>query len=48
MFTRDAEFNPNKPHYLATAGDDCRIKFWDTRNVKAPLKEINTHTHWYF
>ncbi len=28
---RDMDFAPNSPHYLASCGDDCKAKVWDTR-----------------
>ena len=31
------DFNPNKPHVVATAGQDGLLKFWDLRNAKRPL-----------
>jgi len=37
---------PNKPHQLATGGDDCRVKFWDTRKFKEPIKALSEHSHW--
>jgi len=43
---RDIDHNPNKPYNIVTAGDDCRVRFWDTRNVNVPLKEISDHSHW--
>ncbi|KAK3263763.1 hypothetical protein CYMTET_27454, partial [Cymbomonas tetramitiformis] len=30
-----------------TAGDDCKIRFWDKRNAqKGPLLEMIAHSHW--
>ncbi|KAI9101004.1 protein TSSC1 [Phlyctochytrium arcticum] len=43
---RDLSFNSNKPHQLATSGDDCKVRFWDTRNCETPIKEISNHSHW--
>ena len=43
---RDLDFNPNKQYYLATCGDDCRVKFWDIRKPTAPLKVLVDHSHW--
>eukprot|EP00052_Salpingoeca_macrocollata_P013058 m.102159 g.102159 ORF g.102159 m.102159 type:complete len:378 (-) comp18759_c0_seq1:37-1170(-) len=43
---RDADFNPNKQYYLATAGDDCCIRFWDIRSPDTPLLQMGGHTHW--
>ena len=30
---RDLDYNPNKPYYLVTCGDDCAVKFWDVRKA---------------
>ncbi|KAH9515288.1 EARP-interacting protein [Bulinus truncatus] len=46
QLVRDIDFNPNKQYYLASCGDDCRVKFWDTRNVSEPLKVLSEHSHW--
>lgn len=43
---RDIDYNPNKPNIIVTGGDDCRIKFWDIRNNKRPLKTLVGHSHW--
>lgn len=43
---RDIDYNPNRPHILVSAGDDCQIKFWDARSSGRPLKTISEHTHW--
>ncbi|KAJ1530118.1 Protein tssc1, partial [Nowakowskiella sp. JEL0078] len=40
MTVRDLDFNPNKPHHLATCGDDRYVRFWDARNLEEPLKEL--------
>ncbi len=45
MALRDVDFNPNKPHQLATCGDDCRVRFWDLRAPAKPLKTLS-HSHW--
>ena len=44
---RDIDFNPNKQYYLASCGDDCKTKFWDTRKPNECLKTISNHSHWY-
>lgn len=44
--TRDMDFNPNKQYYLATCGDDCRVKFWDIRKPNTLLHTITEHSHW--
>ncbi|KAJ3357637.1 Protein tssc1 [Entophlyctis luteolus] len=43
---RDLDHNPNKPYHIATGGNDGRVRIWDTRNCKMPLKDITHHTHW--
>jgi len=42
---RDIDFNPNRQYYLATGGDDCKIKIWDIRSFKDPLTTAK-HSHW--
>lgn len=44
---RDVDFNPNKQYYLASCGDDCKVKFWDTRSTAAPVRTLEEHSHWY-
>ncbi|KAJ7373902.1 Protein tssc1 [Desmophyllum pertusum] len=34
---RDLDFNPNKQYILVSCGDDCKMRFWDTRNPTEPL-----------
>lgn len=46
QLVRDLDFNPNKQYYLASCGDDCKVKFWDTRNVQEPVKALEEHSHW--
>ncbi|KAL8172821.1 UNVERIFIED_CONTAM: EARP-interacting protein [Gekko kuhli] len=46
QLVRDLDFNPNKQYYLASCGDDCKVKFWDTRNVSEPVKTLEEHSHW--
>lgn len=46
MPARDVQFNPKRPHALASCGDGCKIKFWDARSMVAPLLELSGHTHW--
>ncbi|XP_028406159.1 EARP-interacting protein homolog [Dendronephthya gigantea] len=43
---RDVNFNPNKQYYLVTCGDDCKVKFWDTRNPNESLMILSDHSHW--
>ena len=40
------DYNPNKPLTLITSGDDRKIKFWDLRNLKTPIKILQGHSHW--
>lgn len=47
QLVRDLDFNPNKQYYLASCGDDCKVKFWDIRNVTEPVKTLEEHSHWY-
>ncbi|XP_012582832.1 PREDICTED: protein TSSC1, partial [Condylura cristata] len=37
QLVRDLDFNPNKQYCLASCGDDCKVKFWDTRSVDVVL-----------
>ncbi|KAJ8290606.1 hypothetical protein GJAV_G00015190 [Gymnothorax javanicus] len=46
QLVRDLDFNPNKQYYLASCGDDCKVKFWDVRNIGEPLKTLEEHSHW--
>uniref|UniRef100_A0A803K266 EARP-interacting protein homolog n=1 Tax=Xenopus tropicalis TaxID=8364 RepID=A0A803K266_XENTR len=46
QLVRDLDFNPNKQYYLASCGDDCKVKFWDTRNIHEPVKTLEEHSHW--
>ncbi|KAG8124226.1 hypothetical protein E2320_019516 [Naja naja] len=46
QLVRDLDFNPNKQYYLASCGDDCKVKFWDTRNVNEAVKTLEEHSHW--
>ncbi|EFA80313.1 WD40 repeat-containing protein [Heterostelium album PN500] len=43
---RDIDFNPNKPYILLSAGDDGKLKFWDTRYTEEPVKMFSGHNHW--
>jgi len=43
---RDLDFNPNRQYYLASCGDDCKVRFWDVRNVQEPVKTLEDHSHW--
>ncbi|KAG9336180.1 hypothetical protein JZ751_002527 [Albula glossodonta] len=46
QLVRDLDFNPNKQYYLASCGDDCKVKFWDVRNIGEPVKTLEEHSHW--
>lgn len=45
-YTRDVDFNPNRPQTLITSGDDRKIKLWDARNFRTPVKTLEGHSHW--
>lgn len=42
----DLDFNRNKPYYIVTGGQDCMVRFWDYRNCKQPMKQLEAHSHW--
>ncbi|OQR96716.1 hypothetical protein ACHHYP_13756 [Achlya hypogyna] len=44
---RDVDYNPNKPYYIASGGDDGKVKFWDLRKPQAALLTLAGHSHWY-
>ncbi|XP_041359477.1 EARP and GARP complex-interacting protein 1-like [Gigantopelta aegis] len=46
QLVRDLDFNPNKQYYLASCGDDCKVKFWDTRKTTESLMTLSEHSHW--
>lgn len=46
QLVRDLDFNPNKQYYLASSGDDCKVKFWDVRHISEPVKTLEEHSHW--
>ncbi|KAG7264160.1 hypothetical protein CRUP_038188 [Coryphaenoides rupestris] len=46
QLVRDLDFNPNRQYYLASCGDDCKVRFWDVRNVQEPVKSLEDHSHW--
>ncbi|CAM9246629.1 unnamed protein product [Phaeothamnion confervicola] len=43
---RDVDYNPHKPHTLATCGEDRLLRFWDLRKPEKPLRSVLAHTHW--
>ncbi|XP_072026211.1 EARP and GARP complex-interacting protein 1-like [Amphiura filiformis] len=46
QLVRELDFNPNKQYYLASCGDDCKVKFWDVRNTDLPVMSLTDHSHW--
>jgi len=40
------EFHPLKTNILTTSGMDYSVKFWDIRNLSAPVTGIFDNTHW--
>lgn len=48
MPTRDVCFAPHNEHRLVSSGDDCKLRFWDTRMLSKgePLLELGGHSHW--
>jgi len=45
-FLRSVDFNPNKPCMLVSAGNDRKVKFWDTRELSRPVRVLAGHSHW--
>lgn len=43
---RGITYNPNRPWFMATGGDDFRVKCWDVRKPVAPVKVLEGHAHW--
>ena len=43
---RCLSWNTNKPWFIASAGDDCKVKIWDLRRPTSPVKILDGHTHW--
>jgi WD40 repeat protein len=31
---------------VVTCGDDRKVKFWDARQLKTPIRTLVGHTHW--
>ncbi|KAK9836359.1 hypothetical protein WJX81_008394 [Elliptochloris bilobata] len=48
MPVRDVDVARGSPHLLLSAGDDCRLRFWDLRlgSSTKPLAELGGHSHW--
>ncbi|MCO5612320.1 hypothetical protein L7F22_066585 [Adiantum nelumboides] len=42
----DLDFNPQKQHIFATAGDESQIRIWDRRMLGVFLLELPGHSHW--
>mmetsp|Transcript_20636 Transcript_20636/g.62784 ORF Transcript_20636/g.62784 Transcript_20636/m.62784 type:complete len:313 (+) Transcript_20636:340-1278(+) len=40
------DYNPNRPFFFVTAGEDRFIKFWDFRKSSSPMMAVTNHTHW--
>lgn len=46
-FVRDIDYNPNKPYYMLSGGEDRHVKVWDLRHPAAPVKVMTgVHSHW--
>ena len=43
---RSIDYNPNKPQFVTTGGDDRLVKFWDLRAPKSPVLSLAGHSHW--
>ncbi|KAJ8662418.1 hypothetical protein O0I10_002112 [Lichtheimia ornata] len=43
---RAVDCNANKPHHVATGGDDAQVRIWDVRQLEEPLLTVDGHTHW--
>ena len=48
MPTRDVSFAAHNEHRLVSSGDDCKLRFWDTRMLGKgeALLELGGHSHW--
>uniref|UniRef100_A0A383VHU4 EIPR1-like beta-propeller domain-containing protein n=1 Tax=Tetradesmus obliquus TaxID=3088 RepID=A0A383VHU4_TETOB len=48
MRTWDVSWAPGNEHRFVTGGDDCKLRFWDTRMLSRPeaLQEMSGHSHW--
>jgi len=43
---RQVDYNPNKPYFILSGGDDGTIKFWDLRKPSLPVQIIAGHSLW--
>ena len=44
---RDIDFNPNKQNQIGLGCEDGGVKFYDTRNLRKPIKRLKeVHSHW--
>jgi WD40 repeat protein len=41
---RDVDYNPNVPYQVLTTGEDAELRFWDLRQLRAPLKALSCGT----
>jgi hypothetical protein len=47
LCVRALSYNPNKPWFIATGGDDFRVRCWDLRKANVgPVKTLEGHSHW--
>lgn len=45
LATTDADYNPNRPFYIVTAGKDRLIKVFDVRAISSPVRVLAGHSH---
>ena len=45
---RTLDVNPNRPHFLLTAGEEGALRFWDSRKTAQPVQSLSRggHSHW--
>ena len=45
---RTLDVNPNRLHFLLTAGDEGALRFWDSRKTTEPVQTLSRggHSHW--